>query len=42
VFDIQGGNILIQAKNNITLRDVYRSNLYKRYNAENGENSKFV
>ena len=37
-----GGSIIIEAKNNITLKQVYSSNLKKRYIAANGENSRFV
>ena len=35
-----GGSIYLKAKNTITLKDVYASNLKKRYIAKDGENSK--
>lgn len=35
-----GGSIYLKAKNNISLKDVYQSNLKKRYIAKDGENSK--
>jgi hypothetical protein len=38
----KGGNIIIQGKSGLTLKKVYSNNLYKRYVAGNGENSKYV
>jgi hypothetical protein len=37
-----GGNVVIVAKNDLTLKQVYARNLSKRYIAENGESSKYV
>lgn len=37
-----GGSIYLKAKSNITLRDVYSTNLKKRYIAADGENSKYA